>query len=1040
MAEPFSFKNSVWQTPLLPIIPKEIEGVKESSICISNRKKGEWQFLFSEIADIPSPFSKTQDYNFSYIPDNAWQEVIVPASLTMQGFDIENNKEYYYKTMIKIPHDYKGKRIFLRFEGVYSNARIWINNQYICSHIGGFTPFDCDITRFGNTEEITIIVGIADIEGTTKGIWNPEGATLGDCSYGSFYGHNNLCGILRDVTLFVLNNKFIGRLHTETILSDTKAQLNAALGIYYPKNTKNEHINIKMELYDKEGLQKAVLLENITDYYKITNMTFPDTDMNPDNGWREKHKKSYENDTQNEKRFIHTLAEESSIYDSYDRYGLKLNMIIENPILWNAENPYLYTLNISLLENNTELQKDTILFGFRSIGYGGKDGGDKNKLYINGSEIKLRGVCRHDISYQYGRSLSKEEELSEILAYKRNNINFIRTSHYPVSENMLSLCDQYGIYVEQENAACFKGANGVDIYCAPQDFVNGFTEMVEYSRNHASIIIWSLANESGFDETYAFRKEYHYIKEADPTRPVIFSYPETVNSTPRPYDIFSMHYQEVTSDLGLPDIPKLHDEFAHVPCYNLEDLKLDSNLRNVWGESIKRGWDNIFNTDGALGCAIWGGIDDVFLLPEGVKKRHQCHSDGKAAGYGEWGAILDIYKREKPEAYLTKKAFSPIYLDTSKSIIYNDKAVLCLKNRFDHTDLKDIKMICSDEKGNILYTGKLEVSILPHKTGYVSIPISSPYKRIKVEFYKDNILIENEIIETAVDKMTAEEAPLLQLTCEETCDFIKYRSTELSLSVNKQDGTIKLYDTVGEKIIDNAEIFRKGIPELKQLNAEVSYQFINRRAQIIVKRIYDKSFTSEIQIIFSGAAIQIKNIVTSESTDFHKLEKIGLKLKLCKQVEAVSWKKKGLYSIYPEHHIGRNIGTAYAIRKSIQTTPYHYGEKPEWNWEQDMENPFMFTEDENKSCAVTNDFKTTRDNIRQYNIALAGGSQIHITPLSENISAFVKKEEDNDWLLLSKGNYYPSLSWGNYCGEKLDADCFEIAFIITTKREMENKH
>lgn len=86
-----------------------------------------------------------------------------------------------------------------------------------------------------------------------------------------------------------------------------------------------------------------------------------------------------------------------------------------------------------------------------------------------------------------------------------------------------------------------------------------------------------------------------------------------MRTKPLPYDIFSWHYQKVTGRLGSHKMPVLHDEFAHVSCYNIENLKEENSSRAFWGESIRRGWERIFHTDGALGCAIWAGIDDVFI-------------------------------------------------------------------------------------------------------------------------------------------------------------------------------------------------------------------------------------------------------------------------------------------------------------------------------------------------------------------------------------------------------------------------------------------
>lgn len=104
---------------------------------------------------------------------------------------------------------------------------------------------------------------------------------------------------------------------------------------------------------------------------------------------------------------------------------------------------------------------------------------------------------------------------------------------------------------------------------SPQEFLQSFAEMIEGARNHTSVIIWSLANESDFEKTYAFRAEFDYAKKIDLSRPLIFSYPHLVHSKPLPYDILSKHYAKVTGNLGDKKFPLLHDEFAHVSCLHL---------------------------------------------------------------------------------------------------------------------------------------------------------------------------------------------------------------------------------------------------------------------------------------------------------------------------------------------------------------------------------------------------------------------------------------------------------------------------------------
>lgn len=1017
------FESKIWKTPLLPVLPKEVQGIKNGTISLADREEKNWQFFGGEAEGVPSPYAEKQDFDFSELDEKGWEPVIVPGSLAMQGWDIENNREYYYRRKVTIPEDFAGKRLWLRLEGVYSSSRVWVNGRYLCTHIGGFTPFDCDLSEFSREKEVILVVGVADIEGREKGNWNPEQDQMGDSSWASFYAHHNLCGILRGVTMYAVDDYFLGRMHIQTVRAGDGAELETAAAVCVPLGESAEKLSFHLELFDEKGELKTETRES----FGREKMSSPEfSRIRPAEEWCRTHAEAHENDLWNSRRFLQTVRNE---YEIMDVYALTTKMPVPDPLFWDAEHPHLYTLVLTLEKDGKLIQKNEIKTGLRLLDFGGSNGSDRNRLYVNGKEIKLRGVCRHDVSYRYGRSMSKEEELREILAYKRNNINFIRTSHYPASDHLLSLCDQYGIYVELENAACFKGANGVDIYCPPEDFVSGFTEMVEYSRNHPSVIIWSLGNESGFDATAAFRTEYDYIKEADPSRPVIFSYPFTVDSKPVPYDIFSMHYQDVQGALGRADMPKLHDEFAHVPCYNLCDLKTDNQVRCQWGESIRRGWDNIFETDGALGCAIWGGVDDVFLLPEEVQIRHQCHSDGKAVGYGEWGAVLDIYQREKPEAYLTKKAFSPVLLDRKESSVQADGLFLSLKNRFDHTDLSELRVRCVSEDGKVLYDGAFPKTVPPHASAEVKLPLAQEESRILVEFYQDELLTESEWIGETAESAKAE-TETLALTLEDSYREIAYRTVNMSMRMRKQDGAVSLYQArTAEELISDWLPYVKGCQETER-RVQVTSRWNGGRPELTVASSFEDGTSAVLRLVFNGTAMQADYQCIPSPAVRTQMEKSGLALCLGSRVKAVSWEKEGLYTVYPEEHIGRLSGTAYAEGPGRTL----YGEKPAHTWGLDTEDPFLFTDRENQERTVTRDFETTRDHIRWYVAELTNGWKLTVIPEGKDCSAMVERSEAGDRLLITKGNRYASIGWGNYCGDLLEENELHLAFTLIPER------
>lgn len=992
--------------PDLPSIPSYLYGVDSPSVCLTNRTYGEWQFLFEEIEDIPSPYSENQNYDFSNTDSGKWVSAAAPGSLIMQGFDIKNNKEYYYRKIIEIPDNYKNQNIHLRFEGVYSNARVWVNGVYLKTHIGGFTEWDCDLSSFSSLNKVELIIGVSDIEGTGKGAWNPEGKELGNSSWASFYAHHNIGGILRNITLYCLPCEYISSIRTETDADGNKAKLKIQLNAH----SVNNKFKIKFELFNKQG--ESVFSKCALPVKKGKNEILSFT---PDKKWIKKHKKAYENDCKYQKLYIQENVEKP---EDDILFYICDEIEIQNPVLWDAEHPYLYNLEISVIRGDSlVVSTSCINIGFREILYGGKKSTDKNKLYVNGKEIKLRGVCRHDVSHLYGRSLTYDDMLKEIKAYKKNNINHIRTSHYPPDNEILNLCDRLGIYVEVENSACFKGANDVKITNAPQDFLDTFSEMVESARNHPSVIIWSLANESGFEQSFAFRSEYNFIKERDNTRPVIFSYPHLVHSKPLPYDILSKHYKKVTSNLGKKNMPLLHDEFAHVSCYNIDQLKKGDGVRAFWGESIKKGWDNIFNTDGALGCAVWAAIDDVFYLPVGTISRHQTHGTGDAVGYGEWGCILDAFKREKPEAFLTKKAFSPFYVENIKEDL--NKISLNVYNRFDHTNISEGSYICKNKNGKEIFSKKIKDDIPPHTKGKIIIS-DYPQETSQISFNYAGCEVESITLKDAEKRnCKLQNIKRILYYCVSCNDFLMLESEDQSFLSKVQFE----YCGVNLKI------------EIKEASKNKLTAVLKQRRSAAFKL----NIQTENQLMkFLIRPVGLKAKMSLGST-------FNIKFGLNTTVQSVSWQKKSLYKTYPKTHIDREAGTAVRLEKE-NIHPVLYGEAPKCTWEKDTENYFLYKKDSEQNFNASRDFRSMRTCVNWFSAEINENDTLGININSENTSVHMLTDNaKKDFICLSKGAYFPDLQWGNYYGARKafrskDDISFSIALGEKTEDDNEQKY
>ncbi|MCD4695357.1 MAG: DUF4981 domain-containing protein [Bacteroidales bacterium] len=190
---------------------------------------------------------------------------------------------------------------------------------------------------------------------------------------------------------------------------------------------------------------------------------------------------------------------------------------IINPKKWSAETPGLYTLLIQLKKGKKVIQSVRHNLGFRTSEI--KDG----QLLVNGKAVLLKGVNRHEHDPVTGHVISRESMLEDIRLMKQNNINTVRTSHYPNDPYWYELCNQYGLYVIDEanieshgmgygNKSLAKNLKWQDAH------LDRVQRMVERDKNHPCVIIWSMGNEAG--DGHNFTACYRWIKENDPTRPV----------------------------------------------------------------------------------------------------------------------------------------------------------------------------------------------------------------------------------------------------------------------------------------------------------------------------------------------------------------------------------------------------------------------------------------------------------------------------------------------------------------------------------------
>ncbi|WP_213989979.1 beta-galactosidase [Sodalis sp. dw_96] len=242
----------------------------------------------------------------------------------------------------------------------------------------------------------------------------------------------------------------------------------------------------------------------------------------------------------------------SQIIDERGRYPerVDIHMPIPAPRLWSAEIPHLHRAVVTLRDaTGAILEVEAYDVGFRQVEI--KDG----LLQLNGKPLLIRGVNRHEHHPARGQVMDAESMRQDILLMKQNNFNAVRCSHYPNTPLWYRLCDHYGLYVVDEANIETHGMEPMNRLSDDPVWFPAFSErvsrMVQCNGNHASIIIWSLGNESGHGATHDAL--YQWVKSRDPGRPVQY---EGGGADTRATDIICPMYARVDEDQPFPAVPK----------------------------------------------------------------------------------------------------------------------------------------------------------------------------------------------------------------------------------------------------------------------------------------------------------------------------------------------------------------------------------------------------------------------------------------------------------------------------------------------------
>ena len=536
--------------------------------------------------------------------DDWRQGVMRTPPQTWTTYEYRNEVGSYIR-YFEVPREWKGREVYIDFDGVDSFFYLWINGKYV-----GFSKNSRNAASFNISKYLK------------KG-QNKLAVEVYRNSDGSFLESQDmfrLPGIFRTVALRSTPKVQIRNLNVLTDtdnLSDWQLKVTAEvrnLGKKEAKDYRLQYAVYKNILY-KDDAQKVDALQATTEVQAVA---------------------------------PNAIEKVSAAID------------VKQPDMWSAEAPNRYVLVAQLVDKKGKvIEAASTYFGFRKVEI--KDtkaeddsfGNAGRYFYVNGKPIKLKGVNRHETHPEQGHVVTHAQMEEEVMLMKRANINHVRCSHYPPDPYWFYLSDKYGIYLEDEaNIESHEYYYGKESLSHPKEWEKAHTarvvEMVEAAYNSPSIVIWSLGNEAGPGQNFV--TAYNHLKTLDTSRPVQYERNNDI------VDMGSNQYPSVAwvkgAATGKYDIkyPFHISEYAH-------------SMGNAVG-NLADYWEAIESSNYICGGAIWDWVDQALTnyTPDGKPYAAYGGDFGDFPNDGQFvmNGIIFADRSVKPQYYEVQKVYQNI--------------------------------------------------------------------------------------------------------------------------------------------------------------------------------------------------------------------------------------------------------------------------------------------------------------------------------------------------------------------------------------------
>lgn len=854
---------------------------------------GNWAFKYArDLSKVPEGFFKPE------YETNSWDVIPVPSNWQLHGYDIPNytNIEYpypldpphvpdenpvgLYRRVFNIPEAWAERRILISFGGVNSAFTLWVNGKRVGYGQGSHMPSEFDISDYVKTGENLLAVMVYKWCAT---------------SYLEDQDFWRLSGIFREVYVYSVPQLHIRDLYIQTRLDEN---------------------------YDDAVLSVEVTVRNYASArpgkYNLT-LILAD---------------------QNQKVVCH---KDSGLFDApgpASELVLNLSMDVKSPEKWTCETPNLYSVVAVLKdEKGNAIETEKVNTGFRMVEI--KD----SRLMINGVPVKIKGVNHHDTNCDLGHAVSRDSMLRDILMMKQYNINAVRTAHYPNDPYWLELCDNYGLYVIDEADLETHGFGYEDPEYDLSDkpewteaFVDRAIRMVERDKNHPSVIIWSLGNETRYGKNHDAMAEW--IRKRDSSRPVHYERALDAGVV----DIVSVMYPSV--DVLEKEGKRSDDKRPFFMC------EYAHSMGNGPG-NLKEYWEVIYKYPRLIGGCIWEWMD------HGLRRYTEDGREWFAYG-GDFNDFpnsgnfcLDglVYPDGRPHSALfeCKKVLEPVVV-TEKDLL---QGIIRIENRYDFITLENIEgwwTLMADDK--IVDHGVLpELDINPHSAKEYNIPYSLPeYSENGAEYWLNiEFRLKNSTpwakrghcVTASQLKIPLREKPrkplLLQklpaLMVYEDNRMIRIAGIDFSVDFSKFTGSIECYEFAGVKMMskgisenfwraptDNDIPIQAKIWERERLNRlsrritgiklDAACQYAVRisvdavLAPVSLKPLFESSV---IYTVFGNGDIEVKSVINPKR-EIKSLPRIGLQLSMPDSFNQFKWYGRGPHENYIDKKESALIG------------------------------------------------------------------------------------------------------------------------------------